>query len=359
MNTSTRRNLVTRLFTLIPFVAGACSDAGEPDSSEAGSGASAGTDSGPTGGSGTGDDGTGDDPTTGAGTGSGGGSGPDDGTGTGSGSGADTDTGTVTTGGSDSDSGSGSGSDSDSGSGIDCPNVGGAAEGVVDIMVDGVERQYALFVSESAVQAMGDGPVPLMFWFHGAGGEGWESATERRLPELAERNGAVLAAPSSVGTWWLNGEMVPNDLELILEVVDQVSGEYCIDQKRIYSAGHSNGGGFVSGQMGFTGLELGSGRTWDPPFAAYLVHAGFLERAVADVDFSAIEPKRPVWVIHGTSDGAVSFEAGEALYETLDRAGWDATFTRIDGAGHVWLFSGSWGYSDQELWDWYMDNPIP
>jgi alpha-beta hydrolase superfamily lysophospholipase len=72
------------------------------------------------------------------------------------------------------------------------------------------------------------------------------------------------------------------------------------------------------------------------------------------------DPKRPFWVKHGTSDAAVPFATGQGLADSLTAAGWPGVvFTPIQDAPHNWLWQPQFGHSNQELWDWFMQNPLP
>ena len=51
--------------------------------------------------------------------------------------------------------------------------------------------------------------------------------------------------------------------------------------------------------------------------------------------------------------------AGESFANDLDAAGWDVTWTSITGGSHTWLFQSSYGYTNQDLWDYFAANPIP
>jgi hypothetical protein len=64
--------------------------------------------------------------------------------------------------------------------------------------------------------------------------------------------------------------------------------------------------------------------------------------------------------MHGTSDAAVPFSTGQGLADSLTAAGWPGVvFTPIQDAPHNWLWQPQFGHSNQELWDWFMQNPLP
>jgi predicted esterase len=76
------------------------------------------------------------------------------------------------------------------------------------------------------------------------------------------------------------------------------------------------------------------------------------------IDAAQSSPKRPLWIMHGTSDQAVPFSMGQDLSQSLEAAGYATTFTPISGAPHGWMWRPQYGHTDQELWDWFMQNPL-
>jgi hypothetical protein len=59
----------------------------------------------------------------------------------------------------------------------------------------------------------------------------------------------------------------------------------------------------------------------------------------------------------GSADEA--FDSASEFVDELVAAGWPATFTGVEDAPHDWLWRESYGHSNDELWDWFMSNPLP
>jgi len=285
-----------------------------------------------------------------------------DGAGTDSGTDAGTDT--------DADTDADTDSDSETDSEDLPPDEIGPAGRFTDVIeVDGIERGYTLYVPESAVDAMADGPVPVLFALHGAGDTGSNFTSATGLEDTADANAFVLFGPWALDAVWFEqpdegwlgddgyGSSLQNDLQLVLDLIAMASESYWLDHDMFYAVGHSRGAGFTGLTAILTGgYEISSG-VWESPFAAYCVNAGF--QAMSGVDLAAVESKRPVWIIHGTADSVVPYSMGNSFYEDLDAAGWDVTFTPVSGAGHTWLFQSALGQTNQDLWDWFAANAIP
>jgi poly(3-hydroxybutyrate) depolymerase len=251
------------------------------------------------------------------------------------------------------------------------PDELGPAGRFTDVIeVDGIERAYTLYVPESAVAAMADGPVPVLFALHGAGDTGSNFTSATGLEDTADANAFVLFGPWALGAVWFwqeeedwdspdgNPSSLENDLQLVLDLISMARESYWLDGDMFYAVGHSRGAGFTGLTAILSGTAEPASGTWESPFAAYCVNAGF-DATGGSVDPAPVEPKRPVWIIHGTSDTIVPYSLGESFYEDLEAAGWNATFTPVDGAGHTWLFQSSLGQTNQDLWDWFAANAIP
>jgi poly(3-hydroxybutyrate) depolymerase len=268
------------------------------------------------------------------------------------------------------DSGGDADTDADTDTGDDPPDeIGPAGRFTTVIDVDGIERGYTLYVPESAVDAMSDGPVPVLFAFHGAGDNGSNFISATGLEGTADANAFVLFGPWGLNAGWFveasegwSGAdgyetSLQNDLQLVLDLSSTASESYWLDRDMFYAVGHSRGAGFT----GLTailsgGMSIASG-DWESPFAAYGVNAGY-DATGGSVDLAAVEPKRPVWIIHGTADSVVPYSYGSALNVALDGAGWDVTFTPVEGATHTWLWRSAYGQTNQDLWDWFAANAV-
>jgi len=226
---------------------------GGRSSGSAGGGSTGGAATGGTGNSGSG--GTGSGGTGNGGTGNGG-------------TGGD-----MSSGGSAGDMGSAGASPSDG-----CSDGTKPAKGHYTITVGSTERGYALVPSTT------DDPVPLVFEFHGAGGDGNGIIASFGL-ETSLRGKVVLIAPDGTnqggGTGWASGNNNP-DIDLVKALIERAKQDHCIDASRIYAVGFSWGGWMATQTAcalgtqiaGFTSVEGGGpmGSSCAGPVAGMVVH---------------------------------------------------------------------------------------
>ncbi len=135
------------------------------------------------------------------------------------------------------------------------PSTEAISAGLVhrEFMVDGLRREALLYVPSTAASNV----TPLVFVFHGHGGSSTNTARSfaihRHWPEAVSvymqglKTPGRLTDPEGRRTGWQKwqGDQKDRDLKLFDAVVKQLSNEYRIHPKRIYSTGHSNGGAFT------------------------------------------------------------------------------------------------------------------
>lgn len=134
----------------------------------------------------------------------------------------------------------------------------------VTMMVDDVERKFIVVRPSGAAPA---GGYPVVFMFHGTGGDGQRFYMTSSWKEKGEAESFVTVFPSSLRycfrtaggegetSKWNNGEaqqvkcagvVLKDDVRFVRMMVDTITRMLPIDRGRIYAAGFSNGGGFVS-----------------------------------------------------------------------------------------------------------------
>lgn len=175
--------------------------------------------------------------------------------------------------------------------------------------VDGQKRDYILDVPESVHAQV---PVPLVFDFHGWGHSGagvWEVS---RFKELAAQRGFITVYPEGLPVgifgrppragWEIETLTDNRDLAFVRAMLDDIEARYCIDRRRIYATGFSNGG-FLSHILGCAMSDR---------FAAVAPVSG------GDLLVDC-KPKRavPVLIHHGTQDPLIPIAKAEAA-----RDGW-------------------------------------
>ena len=122
-----------------------------------------------------------------------------------------------------------------------------------DWMIEGVTRQALVAVPDSAKQV----PSPLVFVFHGHGGNMRQVARSFRIHELWDQAIVVymqglntpgqLTDPEGKRPGWQKekGDQKDRDLQFFDEVLKSLKQDCKVDEKRVFSTGHSNGGGFT------------------------------------------------------------------------------------------------------------------
>jgi polyhydroxybutyrate depolymerase len=177
-----------------------------------------------------------------------------------------------------------------------CAGGSRPARGHYTISVGSATRGYYL------IPATTDGPVPLVFEFHGAGGNG-EGVVSSFGLESSLQGGAVLIAPDGVdqgGTiGWAGGNSNP-DIELVRALIAEAKGDHCIDATRIYALGFSWGGWMASQTACALGSEL----------------RAFVSVAGGGPMGSCTQPVAGM-IVHGTGDTAEPISAGLGTRDKL------------------------------------------
>lgn len=213
---------------------------------------------------------------------------------------------------------------------------------------DGNTLNYRIYVPE------GDGPFPLVLFFHGAGERGDDNTAQlkhgaRDLLKYTQESDqpAIIIAPQCprgqqwVNTpWKLESHTMPEDpsepMTLAWDLLQEKIKELPVDPSRIY----------------VTGLSMGGFGTWDiiqrhpGTFAAAIAVCGGGDTAMAPVIKDV-----PIWAFHGDKDTVVLTKRSRDMVEALRAAGGSPHYTEYPGVGH-----GSWGraYSDTEALDWFF-----
>jgi polyhydroxybutyrate depolymerase len=160
---------------------------------------------------------------------------------------------------------------------------------------DGADRQYLLALPDGYD---GTDAAPLVLNFHGWSGTMDAHAANTGMAEAATARGYVAVTPQSLGDipeWNLFGtETKADDYGFIDALVVDLAERLCIDDERVYAAGHSNGSAF----SGFLSCQ--------PPFrfaAVALVSAFVPTNCPDDVHPSVIG-------FAGTADTTVPYDGG-------------------------------------------------
>jgi poly(3-hydroxybutyrate) depolymerase len=114
------------------------------------------------------------------------------------------------------------------------------------LKLPGSDRQYQLYIPANYDK---NKPTPLYFSFHGASGN---MAKEEALSQFSNplfNPDGIAIYPDSKNGYWLSHPKAelsrPNDLDFTNDLLNHMEDKLCIDTRRVYSAGKSNGGGFT------------------------------------------------------------------------------------------------------------------
>lgn len=199
------------------------------------------------------------------------------------------------------------------------------------------------------------GPLPLVVYLHGSGGQGDDNLKQMglgnvfgtrvwALPDHQRRFPCYVVAPQT-DRGWVRYEQGPGDsvarvvpglgdgARLAFEVIEALVREFPIDPRRIYLSGQSMGG---AGAWHLLAQRPNY-------FAAAAILCG--SRGVDAVD--AI--RTPLWNFHGAADAVVPVQVSRERIAALRKAGARPLSTEYAGVGHnVW----EWTYTEPSLLSW-------
>jgi polyhydroxybutyrate depolymerase len=171
------------------------------------------------------------------------------------------------------------------------------ATGELTIQSGGQERQYLLTLPEDY-----DGmtPLPVVFSLHSLTVPHSVVPAAAGIPAMFEQYDFISVAPSGItvpAPFWIAVPIEPNrDVDFLVNLLDQVEADLCVDTGRIFSTGLSNGG-----QMSSVLACLLSDRI------TAVAPASGVE--FSDLDICAGQPV-PVMAFHGDADPIVPYEGG-------------------------------------------------
>ena len=173
---------------------------------------------------------------------------------------------------------------------------------VVDIAFDGLERSYRLFVPTTYDSTA---PTPLTLNWHGLGSNGGQQEAYTGTV-IGEEQGYLIAFPNGVGNAFNAGRCCSgaanpphqeDDVGFARAVVADIASRFCVDRRRIFSTGMSNGG-YMSERLACNASDL---------------VAAVAPVSALGYSIQKCEPTRPVPIIvfNGTEDPLVRYTGAE------------------------------------------------
>ena len=168
------------------------------------------------------------------------------------------------------------------------------------LSVNGVSRSFRLHVPSRHGAA--SSRMPVVFVLHGGWGTGKTIQKQSKMHEIADRNGFIAVFPDGKHRSWNAGKCCGkamkksvDDVGFINALIDHLDASMCIDKRRVYATGFSNGS-MLSHRLA---CELSSRIAAIAPVSGVLM-------------VNQCRPKRlvPVLVIHGMDDPRSLWQGG-------------------------------------------------
>ncbi len=177
---------------------------------------------------------------------------------------------------------------------------------------------------------------PLLLYLHGSGERG------RNLDKLRESEPLPFMQPGNgLPFLVLIPQCDPNDSwhpKYLVQLLDDIIGQYPVDTNRIYA----------------TGLSMGGRGVWElAQYAPRRIAAIAPVCGRSSYPLEQLQAMRdvPVWAFHGRRDEVVPFRETERLVERLRKYGGQAKLTAYPDKGHfIWEET----YGNPELYAWLL-----
>ncbi len=261
-----------------------------------------------------------------------------------------------------------------------CPATNLAAgDHTITLTFGGLQRDFDLHVPASLKSGV---PAPLVVDFHGFMSDKFQQRLVSGTLAESDKQGFAVAYPNGWGaqrSWnagaFCCGEAVQqklDDVGLAKEIVQNVASSVCIDRKRVYATGISNGG-MLSHRLAceassvFAAVAPVAGRidlqpitSCQPPRpVAVIAFHGLTDPLVPYADATASIAR---WVqVDGCSDaGTVTFTKGKSSCKTnaTCQAGVKVALCSLD-AGHITYFNADQVAIAPLAWDFFKDFSLP
>ncbi|MGH7282529.1 MAG: extracellular catalytic domain type 1 short-chain-length polyhydroxyalkanoate depolymerase [Polyangiaceae bacterium] len=177
----------------------------------------------------------------------------------------------------------------------------GSGDPFITLTSDNLLRDAYLHVPASYDKTK---PTELVVNFHGFTSNAPEQIVLTRMNRAADSRNVIVAYPDGVGASWNAGDCCGDswtnsvdDVQFTKDLLSKLENDYCIDPKKVFATGFSNGG--------FFSHRLGCGMS--DVFGAIAPVSG-----VFGQDPTTCTPKRamPVLDFHGTGDPIVPYNGG-------------------------------------------------
>jgi len=251
----------------------------------------------------------------------------------------------------------------------------------VTLQHEGAERSYVTYVPSGITSGT---PLPLVLDFHGNGGSASQQQSSSGWDAVADRERFIVVYPEGIARAWNVGNCCGEPFERNLDdvgfakaIVAKIGAEACIDARRVYATGLSNGAGLTH-RLACEAADV---------FAA-------IAAASADLVTDPCTPARPIseLSVRGLSDTLVAYAGGNVgstgwlspgakgtleLWKEINHCigsvetdreycetysecsgGVEVTLCSLPGVGHI-LYDNRLGFSVPEAaWEMFQRQPL-
>jgi polyhydroxybutyrate depolymerase len=168
-----------------------------------------------------------------------------------------------------------------------------------ELRVGALTRTYAIHVPQRSAPK---GGYPILFAFHGGGGEGAKIATLMKFDPYADARGFIVVYPDGLDRHWNDGrDSIKNksdDIGFVTALLDDLKRRYPVNANKVFAVGISNGAVFSQR----VACELSD------RFTAIAAVSGSLAADLAP----SCHPARPISVLQiaGTADPIMPYDGG-------------------------------------------------
>ncbi|MGV3622278.1 MAG: alpha/beta hydrolase family esterase [Archangium sp.] len=223
------------------------------------------------------------------------------------------------------------------------------------------DREYLVHVPANYARV----PTPVVFNFHGWNSNAEAQQSRSRMDTTADREGFIAVYPQGIGNSFnaggsCCGPALDQDIDeaaFVRAMLDDLERELCVDRKRVYSTGMSNGG-FLSYRFACEDTSLFAAiapvaaivsvPTCTPSRAMPVLHFHGTADAFVPIDGRpSLDPPTPsleqtidLWLQNDGCTGSptVTFQNGDVTCEAWTNCddGSEVEKCVIDGGGHTW-----------------------
>jgi polyhydroxybutyrate depolymerase len=215
----------------------------------------------------------------------------------------------------------------------------------------GLDRSYLLYVPSKYKNSR---PTPLIFNFHGLGGEAVGQFGYTQMSALAEKFKFILVTPQGIGNSWNGGNCCGSaaadgidDVGFVSNMIDEIMSEYCIHPSRIFATGFSNGGIFsnrlaceLSDRIAAIGLVAAFDSTYSCDPLRPIPVIAFHGTSDLVIDYSWASFAIGSWIERNgcSNETEIYYQEGDVTCIAYKRCDENATvvFCTIEGGGHNW-----------------------